>query len=317
MLKIKTPLSVPLSKQREYQKNFDLATAGSGSLLLFAGDQKVEHLNDDFIGKGIVKEDSSPEHLFQIAAASPIGVFATHLGLISHYGASYPKVPYLVKLNGRTNLYKDTEEILSSAWHQVTDIVEFKKQSGLNILGVGYTVYLGGEKETEMLTEAAKIVREAHQNGLIAVIWMYPRGKNIKEEDIHTIAGGAGVAAALGADFVKVKYPYDNKKAKVTALDFQEVVKAAGRTGVICVGGDKQNAKEFITHVYEQKHVSGSLGVAIGRNLHQRSLKDAISLATALALIINHDASLEDALDVYLGNKKIDKRQHSDFLGLF
>jgi len=316
MLEIKIPLTVPVSKQREYRKNFNLATAGSGSLLLFAGDQKVEHLNSDFVGTGIALEDASPEHLFQIASAAPVGVFATHLGLIAHYGADYPKVPYLVKLNGRTNLSQNTDKLLSKAWLSVADVVDFKKQSGLNILGVGYTVYLGSEKETKMLKEAAEIVREAHKNGLLAVIWMYPRGNNVKEEDIHTIAGGAGVAAALGADFVKVKYPYD-KKIKATAENFQEVTKAAGRTRVICVGGSKQDAKELITYAWNQKNIAGSCGIALGRNLHQRSLKDAISLATALALVINHDTDLNDALAVYSGKKKIEKRRHSDFLGLF
>lgn len=316
MFEIKIPLTVPPAKQREYRKNLNLATASSGSLLLFAGDQKVEHLNGDFVGAGICPEDASPEHLFQIAAAAPVGVFATHLGLIAHYGASYPKIPYLVKLNGRTNLNQDIDELLSQTWLSVADILEFKKQSGLSILGVGYTIYLGSKHETKMLKEAAQIVREAHQNGLIAVIWMYPRGKNINEDDIHTIAGGAGVAAALGADFVKVKYPYD-KKIKATANAFQEVIKAAGRTKVICVGGGKQEAEELITYAWNQKNISGSCGLAIGRNLHQRPLKDAISLATALALIINHDASLEDALAVYAGTKKIDRHRHSDFLGLF
>jgi len=316
MSELKVPLTVPASKQREYRKNFDLATAGSGSLLLFAGDQKVEHLNSDFIGTGIALEDASPEHLFQIAAASPVGVFATHLGLIAHYGADYPKVPYLVKLNGRSNLSQNTEKLISKAWLSVNDVIDFKKQSGLNILGVGYTVYLGGEKESKMLSEAAEIVHEAHKNGLLAIIWMYPRGKNINEDDIHTIAGGAGIAAALGADFVKVKYPYD-KKTKGVAENFQEVIKAAGRTRVICVGGSKQDAKELITYAYNQKHISGSCGLAVGRNLHQRPLKDAILLATALALVINHDASLEDALAVYGGKKKIERRRGSDFLGLF
>jgi DhnA-type fructose-1,6-bisphosphate aldolase and related enzymes len=316
MLEIKIPLTVPLSKQREYRKNFNLATAGSGSLLLFAGDQKVEHLNNDFSGSGIAKEDGNPEHLFQIAAAAPIGVFATHLGLIAHYGADYPKVPYLVKLNGRTNLSKNTDQLLSKAWLSVDDVVDFKRQSNLNILGVGYTVYLGGEQETKMLKEASEIVREAHKNGLLAVIWMYPRGKNVNEDNIHTIAGGAGVAAALGADFVKVKYPYD-KKNKTAAVDFKEVTSAAGRTRVICVGGNKQEAKELIAYAYSQKHISLSQGLAIGRNLHQRPLHDAILLATALALIINHDATLEDALAVYSGKKKIERHRHSDFLGLF
>lgn len=316
MLEMKIPLTVPSAKLREYRKNLNLATIGSGSLLLFAGDQKVEHLNDDFVGKGIVSEDASPEHLFQIAAAAPIGVFAAHLGLIAHYGTNYPKVPYLVKMNGRTNLSKNTEKLISKAWLSVNDVVEFKKQSNLSILGVGYTVYLGGEKETEMLKEAAEIVREAHKNGLLAVIWIYPRGKNVNEESIHTIAGGAGVAAALGADFVKVKYPY-NDKVKATAENFKEVTKAAGRTKVICVGGSKQDAKELITYAWNQKNISGSCGLAVGRNLHERSLKDAVSLATALSLVINHDASLEDALAVYSGKKKIERHRHSDFLGMF
>ena len=316
MTEIKIPLTVPLAKHREYLKNFNLATASSGSLFLFAGDQKVEHLNNDFVGSGISLEDASPEHLFQIASAAPIGVFAAHLGLIAHYGADYPKVPYLVKLNGRTNLYEGTENLMSKAWLKVEDIVEFKKQNKLNILGVGYTVYLGGANESKMLKSAAKIIREAHQNGLLAVIWMYPRGKNINEDDIHTIAGGAGVAAALGADFVKIKYPY-NKTIKATAEAFKEATDAAGRTRVICVGGSKQDAKELITYAWYQKHISGTCGMALGRNLHQRTLPDAIKLATALALIINHEASLEDALDVYSGKKKIEHRRQSDFLGIF
>jgi DhnA family fructose-bisphosphate aldolase class Ia len=316
MSKAQIPLTVPLSKQRDYLKNLNTATAYSDSLLLFAGDQKVEHLNKDFVGAGIAQEDASPEHLFQIASAAPIGVFATHFGLISQYGHDYPKVPYLVKLNGRTNLYNDDEEIISPAWHSVTDIVDFKKQSRLNILGVGYTVYLGGENETAMLKEAAEIIREAHKNGLITVIWMYPRGKGINEEDISTIAGGAGVACALGADFVKVKYPYSSKE-KNTSIKYQEVIKAAGKTRVICVGGSKQDAKELIKSAWAQKNTSGASGLAIGRNLHQRSLIEAISLATALSLVINHDATLEEALDVYSGKKKIEKRRRSDLLGLF
>lgn len=316
MNKIKIPLTVPVSKHRDYVKNWNIATAGSGSLLLFAGDQKVEHQNDDFFGSNIALEDASPEHLFQIASAAPIGVFATHLGLIANYGASYPKVPYLVKLNGKTNLDKHTEDLVSKAWLEIEDIIEFKKQNNLNIIGVGYTVYLGGANESEMLKEAAQIVNKAHKNGLLAIIWMYPRGKNINEDNIHTIAGGAGVAAALGADFVKVKYPYD-KKVKATAENFREVIKAAGRTNVICVGGSKQEAKELLSYAWHQKNIAGANGLALGRNLHQRPLVEAIKLATALALIINHDTSLEDALAVYSGKKKIESHRKSDFLGLF
>ena len=48
-------------------------------LCFFAGDQKVEHMNDDFYGDGIAPDDANPEHMFEIASRASIGVFATQL----------------------------------------------------------------------------------------------------------------------------------------------------------------------------------------------------------------------------------------------
>jgi fructose-bisphosphate aldolase/6-deoxy-5-ketofructose 1-phosphate synthase len=287
MLEIKIPLSVPASKKSEYQRNYKLATANTGRLLLIAGDQKVEHLNDDFFGRGISQDDANPEHLFKIAAGTKGGLLATHLGLISQYGTNYRKVPYLVKLNGKSNLGTNEEKNSSKCWWDIKDIVNFKKQSGLNIVGIGYTLYLGGAFEAKMLAKAAQAIYDAHQNGLIAILWVYPRGKNIKEEDIHTIAGGAGVAACLDADFAKVKYPYTSKNNKLIAEKFKEVTAAAGRTKIICVGGDKRNIKEILTTTKGQINISQTSGLAIGRNLHQRSLIEALKLANSLSTVIH------------------------------
>jgi len=301
MLEIKIPLSVPSAKKSDYVGNYKAATGGTGRLLLIAGDQKVEHLNDDFFGTGISKEDASPEHLFKIAAGTKNALFATHLGLIAQYGNDYRRIPYLVKLNGKSNIGLNEEKDSSKCWWKVKDIVEFKKQSKLNIVGIGYTLYLGGKFEAQMLAQVAKAINQAHQNGLIAILWVYPRGKSIKEEDIHTIAGGAGMAACLGADFVKVKYPYGNKNNKLVAEKFREVVLAAGRTKVICVGGDKRTNKEMVATTKEQISLAGTSGLAIGRNLHQRSLAEALKLANDLGAVI-HEQPL---------------KKRSTFLGIF
>lgn len=288
MLEIKFPLSVPATKKAEFRRNYDLATAGTGRLLLIAGDQKVEHLNDDFYGAGISKEDASPEHLFKIAAGTKGALFATHLGLIAQYGKDYSKAPYLVKLNGKSNIGLNEEKDSSKCWWKVKEIVDFKKNSGLNVVGIGYTLYLGGKFEAKMLAQVAKAIYEAHQHGLIAILWVYPRGKNIKEEDIHTIAGGSGIAACLGADFVKVKYPYGAKNNKLIAEKFKEVVLAAGRTKVICVGGEKRTNKEMLVTTTEQISIAGVSGLAIGRNLHQRPLAEALKLANDLSKLIHN-----------------------------
>ncbi len=299
MMDILIPLGVPAEKKSEYQKNMRLATSGSGRLLLIAGDQKMEHLNDDFFGPGIAKEDNDPEHLFRIAAASGGGVLATHLGLISQYGQSYFNTPYIVKINGRTNLGNSEEKDSSKPLWKVEDVIEFKKRSGLKIVGIGYTVFLGGKYEAQMLARAAKAINEAHKAGLLAVIWMYPRGKGVDEDNIHTIAGGAGVAACLGADFVKTKYPYKAKDPKMAAKKFKEATEAAGRTKIICVGGSKQPAKDLFTFLELQLQISGSAGLAIGRNLHQRNLDEAIRLAQALGAMIIKGKTAQDAQKIY------------------
>ncbi|MCK5416262.1 aldolase [Candidatus Parcubacteria bacterium] len=303
--KIHIPLSVPKTKEKEYIDNYNLITHGTGNLMMFAGDQKVEHLNDDFVGKNIPKEVADPEHYFKIAEKAKIGVFATQMGLLSFYGRDYPKIPYLIKMNSKTNLLtKQYKDPFSDIWIHLDEILEFKKQSKLNIVGVGYTIYLGSWYESNMFNQAAHLIYQAHKNGLIVVLWMYPRGVAVKnEKDIHLIAGGAGVAACLGADFVKVNYPY-SKCDKYTAEKFKEVVNAAGRSKVICVGGSKMKPKKFLKNIYNQKHTTGTYGNAIGRNIYQNNLDDAVNMANAVSAITLENKSAEEAYNKYLKNEK-------------
>jgi fructose-bisphosphate aldolase/6-deoxy-5-ketofructose 1-phosphate synthase len=267
--------------------------------MLFAGDQKVEHLNDDFSGPGIDPQDNDPEHLFKIASQSKIGAFAVQLGLIARYCIDYPDVPYLVKLNSKTNLMKTSQaDPSSSQWLDISQIEDFRKDSDLEILGVGYTVYLGSEHESEMLREAAQLVYNAHQLGYITVLWMYPRGKAVKDEkDPHLIAGAAGVVAALGSDFAKVNYP--EKPGFQSALILREAVQAAGKTKVVCAGGASRDARSFLQQLYDQIHISGASGNATGRNIHQRPLDEAVRFCNAIFAITVENRSVEDAWKIY------------------
>ena len=292
------PADVPKDKVDEYIKNMDEITDGSGRLMLFAGDQKVEHLNDDFYGEGIPLDDAHPEHLFRIASLAKIGVFATQMGLIARYGRKYPTVPYLVKINSKTNLTPyEIRDPISLAWYSFEQVLDFKEKSGLKIYGIGYTVYLGSEFEHKMLKQAAQLAYEAHQQGMVAVLWMYPKGKAIKNEhDPHLIAGAAGVANCLGADFVKVKVPY--KEGHKSAEALKEAVLAAGNTGVLCEGGKKENPEQFLTELYEQIHVGGARGNGTGRNIHQNTLEDGVRMANAIYAITVENKTVEEALKI-------------------
>jgi fructose-bisphosphate aldolase/6-deoxy-5-ketofructose 1-phosphate synthase len=295
------PLDVPKAMRETYIDNYMEITKGTGRLMLFAGDQKVEHLNDDFYGEGIPEDDADPEHLFRIASRSKIGVFATQLGLIARYGMDYRDVPYLVKINSKTNLVKTAQaDPFSNLWYDVEQVVEFKENSGFKILGVGYTIYLGSEFEAEMLVQAAQVVYNAHQHGMVSVLWIYPRGAAVKDEkDPHLIAGATGVGACLGTDFVKVNYP--KKEGAESAEIFKEAIKAAGRTKVVCAGGSSDEVETFLRKLYDQIHISGAQGNATGRNIHQKPLEEAIRMCNAIYAITVEDSSVEDALKIYKG----------------
>ena len=300
--KSRAPLDVPENAKAVFIRNYDSITRGSGRLMLFAGDQKVEHLNDDFYGEGIHLDDSNPEHLFRIASLSKIGVFATQLGLIARYGMDYPNVPYLVKLNSKTNIVNTSQaDPFSNQWFDIQQIIDFRDNNSLNILAVGYTIYLGSEYEAEMLRQAAMIVYNAHQNGLITVLWVYPRGKAVGDEkDPHLIAGATGVAACLGADFVKVNYP--KKQGFESKEIFKEAVMAAGRTKVVCAGGGSDDVEDFLKRLHDQIHISGASGSATGRNIHQKSLKDAVAMCNAIYAITVEDADIMEAYAIYQSN---------------
>lgn len=287
---------MPADRIEDFRQTFQRATSNTGRLMLMAGDQKVEHLNQDFFGTGISPDDADPIHLFRIAAQARIGVFATQMGLISRYARSFPQIPFLVKLNAKTNIVPFSQkDPLSRAWFSVSEVVDFARSASLPLMGVGYTIYPGSEYEADMLREAAQIIHEAHRFGLIAVLWAYPKGKAVAQEhDPHVIAGAAGLAACLGADFVKVKVPYREKDLAPELL--AEAISAAGTTGVLCEGGSKEAAPQFLRTLYEEIHQRKARGSGTGRNIHQRPLQEAIAMANAIHAITVEDKTVEEAL---------------------
>lgn len=296
MSDIKVPLDVPLAMRDVYISNYNLITAGSGRLMLFAGDQKIEHLNDDFYGTGISKDDADPEHLFRIASKAKIGVLAAQLGLIVRYAGDYPSVPYLVKMNSKSHLVNVSQKdpVSPQLW-SVEQIADIAEESGIKIAGVGYTIYLGSEKEADMLAEAAQIINEAHFYGMVCVLWIYPRGKAVGDEkDPHLIAGAAGVAACLGSDFVKVNAPKKDGKSSPEFL--KEAVLAAGRTKLVCAGGSTTTEEKFLSELYDQIHIGGAAGNATGRNIHQKSLDDAVKFCNAIYAITVENKSVSEAV---------------------
>ncbi len=300
---VKVPVDVAPEMRDEYINNYMKATQGTGRLMLFACDQKVEHLNKDFYGEGIDIADLDPEHLFKIGKEGICGVLAGQRGLIAQYAADYPDINYLVKMNSKTNLVGVKQDDPYSPQLYDLDAVLAMRDAGVNIVGLGYTIYLGSEYESTMMAEAGELIARAHNHGLLVVLWMYPRGKAVTaEKDPDLIAGAAGVALCLGADFVKVNPPKpEDGTTPAEALNIAST--AAGRCGLVCAGGSTVDAETFLTQLYDQIHVGGAVGNATGRNIHQRSLDEAVRLTKAISAITLADYSVADALKVFNGEQ--------------
>ena len=305
--KYPVPADVPDELIETYIDNMDAATCGTGRMNLFACDQKIEHLNDDFYDGGdeIPLSSNDPEHLFKIGKIAheqgTIGVLAGQLGLISHYARDYPDLPYLVKLNSKSHLVKTSQRdpISQALWDM--DDVSSLLHNGINVVGIGYTIYIGSEYEHDMMTEACQFIRQAHEMGMIAVVWMYPRGQAVSnEKDPQLISGAAGVAACIGADFAKVNYP-SAFEGMTKPESLRVAVEAAGRCGIICSGGGSLHPKEFLGRLVDQMQISGCRGAATGRNIHQKNTEEAVRMTAACKAVICDGASLEEALSIYNG----------------
>ena len=293
------PASVSAQAQKLFEQNYDAITRNRNKLLLFAGDQKIEHLNGDFYGEAISEDALNPRHLFEIASRGTIGAFATQLGLIARYGSEYTNINYIVKLNSKTNLVPtDQRDPMSQQLWSMHDVVNFAQNSKLPIRGVGYTLYLGSEYETVMLSQAAQMIYQAHQIGLVTLLWIYPRGKSIENDvDPELLAGAAGLANALGADFVKIKAP--QAKNNTSSAEWLKMIgQAAGNTQVICAGGAHKDAQEFLTQLYDQIHTGNSAGAAVGRNIFQYSTEKAINMTHAIASIVYNGKTPKEAREL-------------------
>src|SRR5690606_23656471 len=121
------------------------------------------------------------------------------------------------------------------------------------------------------------------------------------ERDPHLVAGCAGLAAALGADFCKVNYPKTENGSVAEA--FREAVQAAGRTALITAGGEGTDVESFLQTLHDQISISGAAGSATGRNIHQKPLAEAVQMTKAIASITYGGWSVADAMAVYAGER--------------
>lgn len=276
---IMMPLTVPQKQHQAYQERFELLTHGTNRLLFFTCDH--EHLNTSL---DMPEVANNPAHFFTIASKAPIGAFGAPLGLIARYAGAHANIPLVVSLTGDTGM--GNAAACSHQLYTVADVAALAASSSLKIGGVHSAVYLGGAHEGAMLHTAAQMVLEAHAHGLVAIISMRADAAHVSHpQSSHTLSRAASAATSLGADFV-ILSPEDNDNPGDQAHVLRAAVLAAGTTGVLSSGGASMSQDQFITQVNAQLSIAGTRGIAVCRNICQRSVEQGVALCESLSSLI-------------------------------
>lgn len=271
------PLDIPEKQKESFIQAYTSMLHPTGRLLLIACDHALEHCHP-----------LNFTNIFNLANKEKIPL-ATHLETIARYANSSATNPFIVKLNGKTNLISTKDDDpQSDVLTTINDLVTFKKNTKINVSGVGYTLYPGSSHEHIMLQQAEQMIFQAHQHGLVTFLWLYPRGKAITDElDPQLIIKMAGMGNALGADCIKLKIPhyqtFDELKTYVHAI-----AEAAGNSTVLFSGGEMKSIDHFLNEIKTILSAHPTTGLALGRNIIQRPVHEAQEILHAIITILNN-----------------------------
>lgn len=235
-----------------------------GKSLILAYDQGLEHgPSSDFDNRNV-----DPSFIVETASKGGFNGLALQKGVAERYYDG--KVPLIVKVNGKSSLSKGEPNAKQNC------SVEYAVSLGAK--AVGYTIYLGSAFEADMFKEFGAIQEEAHDRGLAAIAWVYPRGASIQNDTSKEIvAYAARTALELGADAAKIKYTGDTQS-------FSWAVRSAGKVRVFMSGGPKAaNDEAFLAQVRGAAD-AGATGIAVGRNVWQH--QDPLRMADLMKKVL-------------------------------
>src|SRR5450432_2391880 len=291
--------------------------AGTGYLSILPVDQGVEHSAGASFAKNPLYFD--PENIVRLAVEGGCNAVVSTFGVLAIVARKYAyQIPFIVKLNHNELLtYPDKYDqimfgTVRDAWN-------------MGAAAVGATIYFGSAESDRQITEVARAFDEAHNLGMVTVLWCYLRNNAFVKDgkDFHVSADLTGQANHLGvtiqADIVKQKLPELNGGYKalntgnstygkldermytelssnhpVDLCRYQVLNCYMGRAGLINSGGasaGKTDLKEAaITAIINKR--AGGMGLISGRKVFQKPMLEGIEI-------------LHTVQDIYL-EKKID-----------
>jgi fructose-bisphosphate aldolase, class I len=287
---------------------------GTGYVSILPVDQGIEHSAGASFAPNPIFFD--PAAIVELAIEGGCNAVASTLGVLGSVSRKYAhKIPFLVKLNHN--------EFLS--YPNTYDQIKFgsvKQAFDMGAVAVGATIYFGSEESHRQIQEVSTWFQEAHELGLVTVLWCYLRNAAFKTEkvDYHTAADLSSQANHLGvtilADIIKQKMATNNggfealKFGKTDKRVYSELTPGnhpiemtryqvancfMGRSPLINSGGESKGASDLgdavKTAVINKR--AGGMGLISGRKAFQKPMNDGVALLHAV-----QDVYLDDSITV-------------------
>lgn len=261
---------------------------GTGKFVILPVDQGFEHGPlRSFLPNPV---GFNPLYHPQLAIDAGCNAYAAPLGFIEAAADKFGgQLPFILKVNNHDMLHKDANPIPA-----VTSGIQDALRLGC--AAIGFTIYPGSTERETMYEELRELIAEAKSNGLVAVVWSYPRGEHLKKEDetaVDVSCYAAQIAAQLGANIIKVKPP----KAHIAQEENAKAIKESGvkidtladrvrlvirsafdGTRIVIFSGGAKGSDENVFNEIRGIHEGGGFGSIIGRNSFQRKKEDAIKM---------------------------------------
>lgn len=288
--------------------------AGTGYVSILPVDQGIEHSAGASFAPNPIYFD--PAGIVELAIEGGCNCVASTLGVLGSVSRKYAhKIPFMVKLNHNEFLsYPNTYDQIMFA--------RVKQAFDLGAVAVGATIYFGSEESHRQIQEVSAAFQQAHELGLLCVLWCYLRNSAFKKDgvDYHTAADLTAQANHLGvtiqADIIKQKLPTTNggfealKFGKTDPRVYSELTPGnhpiemtryqvancyLGRSPLINSGGESKGATDLgeavRTAVINKR--AGGMGLISGRKAFQKPMNEGVTLLHAI-----QDVYLDESITV-------------------
>ncbi len=274
---------------------------GTGYLSILPVDQGVEHSAGASFAPNPDMFD--PANICELAVEGGCNAVASTLGVLAAVARRYAhKIPFIMKFNHN--------EFLSypNSYDQ-TLFANVKQAFDMGAVAVGATVYFGSVESRRQIWEVSQAFAQAHELGMVCVLWAYTRNNAFKQEDTdyHASADLSGqanhLAATLSADIVKQKMAINNggynalKFGKTHPKVYSELTSDhpidlvryqvancyMGRAGMINSGGEagKNDLHDAVRTAVINKR-AGGMGLISGRKAFQKPMREGVELLNAI-----------------------------------